>query len=182
MIIIIGASASGKTELAKILVGNYDYKKLVTTTTRQIRDKEVNHVDYHFISKDEFLLAITNNEFVEHACYNNNYYGINKKHIVKNALVILEPKGANEIIKLLNKKAFIVYVETIQSIREERMILRGDSEKSIIERLQNDEEIFKISNLSKVDLIINNNDHNLNELALLIHNDYEKYKKTEHIE
>ena len=53
MIILVGASASGKTEIAKILYKK-GYKKCVTTTTRQIRPSEVNGIDYHFITKEDF--------------------------------------------------------------------------------------------------------------------------------
>ena len=37
MIVIIGASASGKTEIAKLLQNNYKYQKCITTT----RDKDI---------------------------------------------------------------------------------------------------------------------------------------------
>lgn len=182
MIIIIGASASGKTEMSKLLVKNFGYKKLITTTTRQIREQEVNHIDYHFISKESFLNSINNNEFVEYALYNNNYYGINKKDVESNALVIVEPKGANELIKMLNNKAFVVYVEADQSIRKDRMMKRGDDPRVIIERLQNDFEIFKPENLLKINLMVENNYHNLEELTNEIHLSYIQYKEKAHLD
>jgi len=37
MLVIVGASASGKTEIANILVSQFSYTKSVTTTTRQKR-------------------------------------------------------------------------------------------------------------------------------------------------
>ena len=55
MIILCGPSASGKTEVAKLLATKYNIQKAITNTTRPIRVNEVNHVDYHFTSKEEFL-------------------------------------------------------------------------------------------------------------------------------
>ena len=44
MLVLVGASASGKTDIAKILMDQYGYKKMVTTTSRKPRKGEVNGV------------------------------------------------------------------------------------------------------------------------------------------
>ena len=54
MLVIVGPSACGKTQIVNHLIANYGYEKLVTYTTRPMRVNEVNHIDYHFISKEEF--------------------------------------------------------------------------------------------------------------------------------
>ena len=54
MIVLIGASASGKTEISKTLCANFTYQKCITTTTRNIRPNEQPGVDYHFLSKEDF--------------------------------------------------------------------------------------------------------------------------------
>ena len=54
MIVLVGASASGKTELAKQLYQTYGYKKCITTTTREPRKNEVDGIDYHFLSQETF--------------------------------------------------------------------------------------------------------------------------------
>jgi guanylate kinase len=41
MLILVGPSASGKTEIANILISNYKMKNVVTYTTRPIRINEV---------------------------------------------------------------------------------------------------------------------------------------------
>ena len=42
MIILIGPSASGKTEIAKYLISTFSFNKFVTTTTRTPRIGEIN--------------------------------------------------------------------------------------------------------------------------------------------
>ena len=54
MIFIAGKTCSGKTRIVSELCKKFGYKKIVTYTTRPIRDKEVDGVDYHFISEEEF--------------------------------------------------------------------------------------------------------------------------------
>ncbi len=150
MIVIIGASASGKTEIAKLLQNNYKYQKCITTTTRDKRHNEVDNIDYHFISKEEFKNKLENNEFVEHTLYNDNYYGINKKDVNENSLVIVDPNGANELIKQLGDDVFVVYVETKKTLRKTRMINRGDDLELIEKRLNNDTNIFKKKNILRL--------------------------------
>ena len=60
MLILVGHSASGKTEIANELKRDYDMKKIITYTTRPIRVNEVNGIDYHFVTEEEFLKLITN--------------------------------------------------------------------------------------------------------------------------
>ena len=50
MLILIGPSASGKTEVAKLLAKKYNITKIVTYTTRAPRINEINGVDYNFVS------------------------------------------------------------------------------------------------------------------------------------
>ena len=50
MICLIGKTASGKDTIAKELVNKYGYKRIVTYTTRPIRDGEKEGVNYYYIS------------------------------------------------------------------------------------------------------------------------------------
>ena len=65
MIVLIGASASGKTEAAKMLMAKYGIQKAITTTTRPMRVHEVDGRDYFFVSKEKFDQLIKEDKFVE---------------------------------------------------------------------------------------------------------------------
>ena len=72
MMILVGASATGKSVVVKKMKELFNVEKLVTYTTRPMRVGEVNNVDYHFITTEEFLNKKENNFFLETAFYNNN--------------------------------------------------------------------------------------------------------------
>ncbi|MDY0277691.1 MAG: AAA family ATPase [Acholeplasma sp.] len=172
MIVLIGASASGKTEIAKKLVEKHNVKKCITTTTRPMRIGETNDFDYHFITKEEFVNGINNKDFIEYAIYSDNYYGINRKDVFPNSVVVVEPTGANNLIDALKNDAFIVFIESNKSIRMKRMIARGDKKIDIDKRLENDDVIFKREALKRIDLSLDNNEHKIADLAEKIMNYY----------
>lgn len=142
MLILMGPSASGKTEVAKILEKNFNLKKVVTHTTRKKRIHEKNHIDYHFVSKNDFISMQKNNEFVETTNYNDNFYGTSKKEISDNKCLILDPKGAEVFYNLNDSHIFIVYLTCKEEIRYQRMIYRLDEIEIIKKRIESDRITF----------------------------------------
>jgi guanylate kinase len=52
MLILVGPSASGKTQIVKILREKYGLNKMVTYTSRTMRPGEKEGIDYFFLTKD----------------------------------------------------------------------------------------------------------------------------------
>jgi guanylate kinase len=177
MIVCVGASASGKTQLAKTLYQKYGYQKCVTTTTRERRDGEIDGIDYHFVSKQTFLKLKEENAFFEASQYHNHLYGIQKKDVHKNGIVIVEPDGANTLIKQLKNDIFVVYVKASEALRVERMTKRNDDPIIIEQRIKNDQIIFNESKLNRIDLTITNESKTLEELASFVNKSYQRYLK-----
>lgn len=175
MMILIGASASGKTEVARVLIEQFNYKKCITTTTRAMREGEIDGVSYHFVDKETFLKLKEENAFVESMEYQNEFYGLQVKDIIPEGVVILDPIGANEVIRL-KKEVFVVYMETSEALREKRMIQRGDAIDMIKMRLQSDALLFNKKNLHKIDIIVENEDQSLMEIAAMIDKVYKNNK------
>lgn len=176
MIIIIGASASGKTEIAKRLF-KQSYIKCITTTTRNRRPGEIDGKDYHFISKQAFNDLLLQNAFLEVTKYQDNLYGLQRKDIVEDGVVIVDPAGANNIIQALGMGVFVVFISSSKKHRKQRMLKRGDYIDSIMARLKSDDKIFKKSNLIKVDLHIKNKNQTLDEMTQQIDEAYIKFKE-----
>lgn len=82
ILVVSGPSGSGKTSLARkvVDVSNNAYFS-ISTTTRVPRNGEENGYDYFFISKEEFLEQIKENQFLEWAEVHGNYYGTSLKPI-----------------------------------------------------------------------------------------------------
>lgn len=165
MIVLVGASASGKTEAAKVLINKYGFKKMVTTTTRPMRVGERQDIDYHFITKEEFLKRKANNEFLETTEYNNNYYGTSRKDVSDDKVLIVEPEGANNIYEKLGSIIKIYFLEASESERRRHMLLRGDKIEDVERRIKNDHSRFDINKINHIDHIIMSDGKTITELA-----------------
>lgn len=177
MIIMVGASASGKTELAKYLFTHYGYTKCITTTTRQKRMNEQDGVDYHFISEAAFQALFQSDAFVETTKYQQHLYGMQKKDVVKDGLVILDIPGANKVLSLMQEMVFVVYVYASEPVRLSRMLKRNDTLSSIEERIQSDALLFNADALTRMDLMIENEHDSIENLAAKIHKSYQAFMK-----
>ncbi|NLD26928.1 MAG: AAA family ATPase [Acholeplasmataceae bacterium] len=164
MLVLIGPSASGKTEVAKILMAKYGMKKMVTYTTRPMRLNEQNGIDYHFVSVPEFQKLAAASEFIETTFYNNNYYGTRKCDAAPDKVVILDPNGLRKFSEALKNEITAVYLETPKMLRAERMRLRHDSPDLIERRLANDDIVFIKEDLP-LDYVLINDGIDLETLA-----------------
>lgn len=160
MIVLAGASASGKTEVAKLLAKKYGITKIVTTTTREKRTGEVDGVDYFFVSKEEFEKMILEDKFVEYTLYNGQMYGSTKDQIANDKCVVIDPAGLRSYIALGNKNIVTFYLEADEKTRIERMVQRGDDPDKIKSRIENDRIAFKKENVATVDYVIDSNKGN----------------------
>lgn len=178
MLILMGPSASGKTEVAKILQRTYGLKKVITHTTRPMRVHEINDVDYHFVSKETFLSMKENHEFVETTTYNNNFYGTSKKEINDDKCVILDPTGAEVFFNLNDNHIFIVYLNCDENVRYQRMVFRLDDPEIIKVRIASDRKTFssKCEEISNV--VVDSNNIDLITLANKIYNLYQSHLNT----
>lgn len=82
ILIISGPSGCGKSTLLNRLFS--DEKGLyfsISSTTRPMREGEIDGVHYNFISKEEFEEGIKNDEFLEWAQVHKNYYGTSLKPV-----------------------------------------------------------------------------------------------------
>ena len=178
MIVLAGASASGKTEVAKVLAKNYGITKIVTTTTRDKRKGEVNGVDYFFVTKERFEQMILEDRFVEYTLYNGQMYGSTKDQIANDKCVVIDPAGLRSYINLNNKDIVTFYLEADEETRHKRMILRGDDAEKIKSRIENDRIAFRKENIAKVDYVIDSGEsHSVEEVAQKVYETYISHQK-----
>ena len=178
MIILTGASASGKTATALELMKNYHFQKAVTTTTRTKRLNEVNGVDYFFLSKEEFLLKKQQNLFVETTFYNGNYYGCGIEQIADDKVIVVDPNGLNSFHSLKKEKIVSFCLECPENIRYQRMINRGNTEIEALERIKNDRLDFAEDKIKIATFRVATDIHNVAEVAKIIADLYQKALKS----
>ena len=145
MIILTGPSASGKTAVCLYLQEHFNIKKVVTHTTREKRVGEIDGVDYHFVSVDEFEKLKKEGYFIETVKFNNNYYGTSKKEVKFDKCLAVEFNGAQTYASLKNKEIVIFYLKLSEELRKKRMMSRGDPEEKINSRIINDREAFTLN-------------------------------------
>ncbi|MDF1876832.1 guanylate kinase [Sulfurimonas sp. SAG-AH-194-L11] len=95
VLVLSGPSGAGKSSLInKISDSIGDYYFSLSTTTRPMRKGEEEGVDYHFVSKEEFLKDIEADNFLEYATVHGNYYGTSlrpvRKALAEGKLVIFD--------------------------------------------------------------------------------------------
>lgn len=174
MIILCGASASGKTVTALELQKKYGLSKAITTTTREKRVGETNGVEYFFISKEEFQKRLSENKFVESSLYNGNYYGCGIDQVADDKVVVLDPNGLHSFMKLKNRNIVTFLLIADENTRRQRMMSRGDKLENISQRISNDIVDFSEEKIGKVDFIIKTTDKTIEQIADLIYDCYKK--------
>ncbi|MDQ6986544.1 MAG: guanylate kinase [Mariprofundaceae bacterium] len=80
--VISGPSGTGKTSLCTALLEHCPNLRLsISATTRAPRPGEVNAVDYHFLSPDDFDRGVAAQAFLEHAQVHGHQYGTRKADV-----------------------------------------------------------------------------------------------------
>lgn len=172
MVILTGKTCSGKDTIAKKLITEHEYKRIITYTTRPQRKGEVNGKDYHFISDEYFKYLIKHNFFAEWKSYNTVegtwYYGTALKDLEEaddKALIILTPNGYRDVIEKLEKKPKCVYIYANNETIKNRLKGRGDKKDEAHRRLEHDNEDFKDFEYEADKIFYNNEGINLGEIV-----------------
>jgi len=110
MLILVSPSCGGKDYVTGKLLETGRFSKVMSTTTRPIREKEVDGVDYWFVTKEQFETMIANGELFEYEQFMGKFYG--KRHSDLDSVMatgnipvsIMEPKGAKKVSELLKQQ------------------------------------------------------------------------------
>ena len=156
MIVLVGESASGKSSIEKYLVDKYEYNKVVSYTTRSPRPNEVDGVDYHFISVEEFKTLKEQGFFAETAVYNEWNYGTAKEDCTDDKVAVLTPHGLRQISKINGINVTSFYINVPRRDRLIKILQRGDSIEEAYRRSLSDVGQFDGIE-DEVDYVIHNN-------------------------
>ena len=163
LIVVSGPSGVGKDTIVNKYLEKHNEDELsISMTSRPMRDGEVNGVNYYFKTKEEFEEAIKNNEMLEFALYNGNYYGTPKSEIENrwkngiNVILVIEVVGAMNVKNMMGDKCTLIFImpPSMEELKNRLMNRGTDSKESIEGRLDIAKKEIGISD--KYDFIIIN--------------------------
>jgi guanylate kinase len=140
LVVISGPSGAGKTSVCRALKANPNVEFSVSATTRAMRAGEVDGVDYHFLTREDFQRRMEENQFLEWASYNGNLYGTPRWPMDaalargKTFLVEIEVEGTRQL-RERGVHGFYLFIAppSIAELRR-RLVLRGSNAPEEIEQ------------------------------------------------
>ena len=144
LIVLSAPMGTGKDAIIRGLLKKFPQAiKLVTTTTRPKRPEDVEGKTYFFTSIEEFKNLTAQDALVEYNFLNNNYYGIQKKHLeefLKNYPLVfaqIDVHGREHLTELgIPHTSFFILPENLEILRKRAEIRGGMTEEMITERLR----------------------------------------------
>ena len=140
LIVVSGASGTGKTTLCRYLIDDLGLAFSVSATTRAKRPGEVEGKDYYFLSPEEFSRRVEQGGFLEWAQVHQHRYGTPKQPIMEHlqkgesVLLDLDTQGALQLKKIVPAAVLIFLKPPSLEALKERLRARGTDSEEVIER------------------------------------------------
>lgn len=165
ILVLSGPSGAGKSSLINKIkdhIGPTYFS--ISTTTRAIREGEIDGVHYHFVTVDEFKKDIEQEMFLEYAVVHGNYYGTSlgpvKKALKEGKLVIfdIDVQGHDAVQNRLSDITTSVFITTptLEELKK-RLYNRSTDTQEVIEgRIEMAKR--EVQRISEYDFLVVNDD------------------------
>ena len=168
--IIAGPTNAGKDTIMKqlLLDKSLNLSKIITSTSRHIRNGETDGIDYYFYTKAKFEDMIAKNDFFEWALVHNEYKKKKKKSIYENRfnerdlILQVDIQGFLKLKQSLNPQrhklvGIFIMPPSMEELKRRMKIRNTETDPTDIEtRLKNAE--IEIKNKDIFDYIVINDD------------------------
>lgn len=142
LIVITGATGTGKTTVSRYLEETYNVHRVMTHTTRPKRVGEVDGVDYAF----ETPASFAKNHYIEDVAYAGYQYGSSYESLFAAwehaafASIVLDTAGAITYAQKLGPAVATIFL-TIEdpAALQTRLLARGDDPQMVAKRLASPE-------------------------------------------
>lgn len=163
LLVISGPSGVGKGTLVKaIKARRADVTESISCTTRAPREGETHGKEYFFLTKEEFLRRIAEDDFLEYDEHFGNYYGTPKSFVqemlkTKSVILEIDVVGALNTKKAIPESVLIMIAPPSVEELKRRLVGRGtETEEAIKNRLSRLE--YEQSQQDKYDYVVVNDD------------------------
>ena len=137
IIVLLGASATGKDTVAKHISEKYNMPMAISYTTRPMRSNETQGVEYYFISDDEMHEKFKNGEVIEHT----SYYIQSEDVSYTYANVIEEFEKGDYVLTILNPHGLYQFNKSQYKDNLVSIMLNCDDRVRLVRSLNRDENV-----------------------------------------
>lgn len=137
--IVSAPSGAGKTTLVTALVEQIDTLRVsVSHTTRAMRPGELDGINYHFTSREQFLRQVGEGDFLEHAEVFGNLYGTSQSTVEQtlaeghDLILEIDWQGAQQVRRALPHARSIFILPPSREALQQRLSNRGQDADDVI--------------------------------------------------
>jgi guanylate kinase len=175
-LVLSAPSGAGKTTIARqLLERRRDVGYSVSCTTRAPRPGEVDGVDYHFLTTEQFDEAVRRNEFAEWADVHGKRYGTLAKEIEQvmargqHVMLDIDVQGARQVVQRYLDAVTIFVVPPSAEVLVARLTGRNtESAEALAIRLQNAVLELQEAQLYQHVVVNDNLEHAVAQVAAII--------------
>lgn len=162
--VISSPSGGGKTTIVRRILSEFpEIIFSVSATTRPKRSDEIDGVHYYFLTEEQFLEKIKNDEFIEWERFYDYYYGTLKTFVIdniqngKSVLLEIDVKGALSVKKIF-PDAILIFIDvpSFEELVNRLKKRKTESETDLQKRI--DRAKMELSYKDKFDYIFVNKD------------------------
>lgn len=185
VVVISGPSGVGKDVMIERMIESdrIGFHFTITATTRQPRPGESDGVNHYFVTVDDFLNLISDDNLLEWAQVYGNYYGVPKQQVRdaltdgNHVIIRVDVQGANRLKEIIPEALTIFINPPSLDVLKNHLTKRGvDSETEMTKRLAAATE--EISQASLFDFTVTNEedrlDHTVSQVVGIIESESQR--------
>jgi len=158
IVALMGKAGAGKDWVLNRLLhterANRWYSKVVNCTTRPIRENEVDGVNYHYLTHEEFTEKLLSGDLLETTEFNNWFYGTLLSTLSEDKINIgvFNPEAVEILKEDKRINLMVIYIEATDKIRLLRQLNREDNPDchEIARRFLADEQDFEDERINEI--------------------------------